>query len=150
MQSDARRTVGEKSRARLRGTGDSIDEMGHLSANWYIGSLRGEGVSWYTMHRGEFFAAIAFLGALVLFTFAASPFLDLSPVANAQGQNSDIDSEIGVVVYPGDKEVKLTWKPSGNQNWDGDQEFGYQYKLVAPGQSSNWSPSITTSVSLIG
>ena len=92
------------------------------------------------MHRGAFFAVIAFLGALVLFTFAASPFLDLSPVANAQGQNSDIDYEIGVVVYPGDGKVKLTWKPSGNQNWDDAQKFGYQYKLVGPGQSSNWSP----------
>ena len=92
------------------------------------------------MHRGAFFAVIAFQGALVLFTFAASPFLDLSPVANAQGQNSDIDYEIGVVVYPGDGEVKLTWKPSGNQDWDDAQEFGYQRKLVGPGQSSDWSP----------
>ena len=33
LQSHARRTVGEKSRARLRGAGDSIDEMGHLTAN---------------------------------------------------------------------------------------------------------------------
>ena len=97
-------------------------------------------MSWYTMHRGAFFAVIAFLGTLVLFTFAASPFLDLSPVANAQGQNSDIDYEIGVVVYPGDGKVKLTWKPSGNQNWDDAQKFGYQYKLVGSGQSSNWSP----------
>ena len=92
------------------------------------------------MHRGAFFAAIASLRALVLFTFAASPFLDLSPVANAQGQNSDIDYEIGVVVYPGDGQVKLTWKHSGNQDWDVTQKFGYKYKLVAPGQSSNWSP----------
>ena len=91
------------------------------------------------MHRGAFFAAIAFLGALVLFTFAASPFLDLSPVANAQGQNSDINEEIGVVVYPGHGEVKLTWKRSGNPDWGGAQEFGYQYKEVRSGQSSNWS-----------
>ena len=87
------------------------------------------------MHRGAFFAAIAFLGALVLFTFAASPFLDISPVANAQGQNY----EIGVVVYPGEGEVKLTWKPIGNPDWADTPEFGYQYKPVEPGQSSDWS-----------
>ena len=91
------------------------------------------------MHRRAFFAAIPFLGALVLCAFAASPFLDLSPVANAQGQNSDIDYEIGVVVYPRDGEVKLTWKHSGNADWDSAQDFGYQYKEVKSGQSSNWS-----------
>ena len=33
LQSHNRCTVGEKLRARLRGTGDSIDKMGHLPAN---------------------------------------------------------------------------------------------------------------------
>ena len=43
------------------------------------------------------------------------------------------------MVYPGNEEIKLTWKHSGNADWDSAQDFGYQYKEVKSGQSSNWS-----------